>query len=49
MSSGTSILPAGEAMKIVRGDDYPERLANTAKSRMEDRLTKVKLVAELTN
>ena len=22
---GTSILPAGEAMKIVRGDDYPER------------------------
>ena len=49
VSRGTSILPAGEARKIVRGDDYPERKANAAKSRREDRLTSVRLVAELTN
>ncbi len=49
VSRGESILPAGEAMKIVRGDDYPERKANLAKSAREDRLTSVRLVAELTN
>lgn len=48
VSSGTSILPEEEATKIVRGDDYGERRANTAKSVMEDRLTNVRLVAKLT-
>jgi len=47
VSRGTSILPAGEAMKIVRGDDYPERQSNSGKSINEDRLTNVRLVAKL--
>ncbi len=47
VSRGTSILPAGEAMKIVRGDDYPERQSNSGKSVIEDRLTNVRVVAEL--
>lgn len=46
---GTSIIPQSERQKIVRGDDYPERQANGTKSLMEDRLTNVRLVAELTN
>lgn len=49
VSRGTSIIPAGEGMKMVRGDDYPERQANSAKGVMEDRLTNVRLVAERTN
>lgn len=44
-----SILPPGEAMFIVRGDDYPARQSNSAKGVMENRLTNVRLVAELTN
>ncbi len=46
---GVTILPTGEAMKIVRGADYPERQANSRKSVVENRLTNVRLVAELTN
>lgn len=42
------LLPAGEGMKIVRGADYPDRQANSGKGVMEDRLTNVRLVAELT-
>lgn len=47
VSSHMSTLAAGEGMKIVRGDDYLDRRANSAKSVMEDRLTDVRLVAEL--
>lgn len=47
VSRGTSILPAGEGQKMVRGEDYTARQANTAKSIMENRLTNVRLVAEL--
>lgn len=46
VSTGTSIIPRSEATKIVRGDDYPERQANTVKSLMEDRMTNIRLVAE---
>jgi ubiquinone/menaquinone biosynthesis C-methylase UbiE len=49
VSRGTSILPAGEAMKIIRGDDYAERQANSSKNVIEDRLTNVRVVAELTS
>jgi sarcosine/dimethylglycine N-methyltransferase len=49
VARGTSILPAGEAMKIVRGDDYPDRQSNSSKSVMEDRLTNFRVVAELIN
>ena len=42
----TSIIPAREGVKMVRGDDYPDRQANVAKAMMEDRLTNVRLVAE---
>ena len=45
--SSTPAIPAGEGMKIVRGDDYPVRQRNSGKSVMEDRLTNVRLVAEL--
>ncbi len=48
VARGTSIVPAGEAMKIVRGDDYPSRQANSSKSVMENRLTNTRLVAEKT-
>ncbi len=49
VSRGASVLPAGEGMKIVRGEDYSDRQANGSKSVMENRLTNVRLVAELTN
>jgi hypothetical protein len=45
---GEAILPPGEAMKIVRGDDYLDRQANNTKSVMENRLTNIRLVAERT-
>lgn len=44
---GANILPPGEAMRIVRTEDYPERQANGAKSVNENRLTNVRLVAVL--
>jgi len=47
VSEGTSILPPGEGMKIVRGADYTDRQANSGKSVMENRLTNVRLVARL--
>lgn len=43
---GASVIPTGEGSKIVRGDDYPDRQRNGAKSIMENRLTNVRLVAE---
>ena len=45
VSRGKSVIPQSEQQKIVRGDDYPDRQANGAKSVMEDRLTNVRLVA----
>jgi ubiquinone/menaquinone biosynthesis C-methylase UbiE len=42
----TTYLPAGTGQKMIRGEDYPDRQANVAKSVMEDRLTNVRLVAE---
>jgi ubiquinone/menaquinone biosynthesis C-methylase UbiE len=46
-STTKPVLPPGEGNKMVRGDDYPDRQANSGKSVMEDRLTNVKLVANL--
>lgn len=47
-SDAKPLLPPGEGNKIVRGNDYPDRQANSGKGVMEDRLTNVRLVAELT-
>lgn len=44
----TSIIPAGEGMRLIRGDDYADRQKNSSKGVMEDRLTNVRLVAERT-
>lgn len=46
VSRGETIFPAGEASKLVRGEDYGDRQANGAKSVMENRLTNTRLVAE---
>ena len=45
--AGAGYVP-GTAMKIIRGDDYSKRQSNSAKSVMKDRLTNVRVVAELT-
>lgn len=46
VSRGEALLPPGVAMRIVRGDDYADRQANTAKCLLENRLTNTRLVAE---
>ncbi len=46
VSRGEALLPPGEGMRMVRGDDYADRQANGAKSVMENRLTNIRLVAE---
>jgi len=47
VSEGAAILPSGEGQKIVRGDDYADRQKNSGRSVMENRLTNIRLVAEL--
>jgi sarcosine/dimethylglycine N-methyltransferase len=44
-ADGTTLLPPGEGMKMVRGDDYPVRQANSGKGVMEERLTNIRLSA----
>ena len=47
VAEGATILPPGEGQKMVRGNDYPDRQKNSGKSVMENRLTNIRLVAEL--
>ena len=49
-ASGAGAPPSGPlSITVVRGDDYPARRANAARSVAEDRLTNVTLVAERTD